>query len=82
MSLEFYTNQELIDELFQRETFKGILLNESGERTNASEKHNSIGVRMSKGLVVKDILDYLSMGLEVVRAGWPMAFAEYFKRAE
>lgn len=78
MSLEFYTNRELLDELFARESFKGIVLSASGEKNNIQDGNGGCTIRIAKGMAVIDILTYLKAVLRIVKGKFPAAYEKFF----
>lgn len=78
MSIEFYTNEELLEELFSRQSFKGIVLHASGDLNNVQEGNNKCKVRIAKGMVVKDIFEFIKLALHVLEQRFPAAFSSFF----
>lgn len=79
MSLEFHTNEELIDELMSRHSFKGIILHQSGESDNSQEGNGGCNIRISKGMIVQNILLYTKTLVLLLQEKWPKAFKQIFQ---
>lgn len=82
MSLEFSTNEELLDELFSRASFKGIMLCSSGEKNNVQNGNGGCKVRISGGMGIGDIFTYSQVLMNVLKEKWPSAFEEIFGKGE
>ena len=76
--IEHYTNDELIDELMKRPTFKGMIVWGKGEYTNGQEGDGGLRVRITKGIKLLDLMTYLDMLIVKVKEMFPKAFEDYF----
>lgn len=77
-ALEFVGNDELVNELMSRESFKGIVLYGKGEYDNLAPGDGGMKVRASKGMQVKTLLDYMRGALEAFRKMFPAAVEQMF----
>jgi hypothetical protein len=78
MSIEFYTNEELLDELMKRPTFQGLIFYNGGEHDNQAEGNGKIKLRASKGLPVGDLMLFLRFGVDTFRKMFSKGFAAIF----
>lgn len=78
MSVEFLTNEELIEELFKRSTFKGLLFYNGGEHDNKTDGNGKVRLKASKGLAVLDLMLFLRFGIDTFCKMFPDGFKKIF----
>lgn len=78
MDIELQTNEELINELMSRSTFKGIIVWGKGDYDNEGEGDGGIRIRVTKGIRLLDLMTYLEIAMIKVKEMFPKAFTDYF----
>jgi len=75
---EFMTNDELVNELMSRKSFKGVIMYGKGEYNNHAAGDGGMKLRASEGLQVRTLLEYMRGALEAFRAKFPAAVEQMF----
>lgn len=78
MSAEFLTNEELLEELFKRPTFQGLLFYNGGEHDNQTQGNGKVRLKASKGLPVMDLMLFLRFGVDTFSKMFPDGFRKIF----